>query len=48
MLMVSAFFMFVFSISWNEAYLIEKKNFSDYGDVGEIWFGEDSGLRIVR
>ncbi|KDR06587.1 EEF1A lysine methyltransferase 2 [Zootermopsis nevadensis] len=33
---------------WNEAYLIEKKNFSDYGDVGEIWFGEDSGLRIVR
>jgi hypothetical protein len=34
--------------SWNEAYLIEKKNFSDYGDVGEMWFGEDSALMIVR
>lgn len=33
---------------WNEAYLVEKKNFNEYGDVGEVWFGEDSALRIVR
>lgn len=33
---------------WNEAYLVEKRNFTDYGDVGEVWFGEDSAIRIVR
>jgi hypothetical protein len=38
----------VSSFSWNEAYFVEKKNFSEYGDVGEVWFGEDSSLRIVR
>jgi hypothetical protein len=37
-----------FFFSWNEAYLVEKKNFNEYGDVGEVWFGEDSALRIVR
>jgi hypothetical protein len=38
----------LFFFSWNEAYLVEKKNFNEYGDVGEVWFGEDSALRIVR
>lgn len=38
----------LFFFSWNEAYLVEKKNFNDYGDVGEVWFGEDSALIIVR
>lgn len=38
----------LFFFSWNEAYLVEKKNFSECGDVGEVWFGEDSALRIVR
>jgi 2-polyprenyl-3-methyl-5-hydroxy-6-metoxy-1,4-benzoquinol methylase len=33
---------------WNEAYLVEKKNFNEYGDVGEVWFGEDVALMIVR
>jgi len=38
----------LFFFSWNEAYLVEKRNFSEYGDVGEVWFGEDSALMIVR
>jgi hypothetical protein len=32
---------------WNEAYLVEKKNFNVYGD-GELWFGEHSAIMIVR
>lgn len=24
------------------------RNFSDHGDVGEVWFGEDSEMRIIR
>jgi len=38
----------LFFFSWNEAYLVEKSNFKEYGDVGEVWFGEDSALMIVR
>jgi hypothetical protein len=38
----------LFFFSWNEAYLVEKKNFNEYGDVGEVWFGENSALMIVR
>ncbi|XP_067012529.2 EEF1A lysine methyltransferase 2 [Anabrus simplex] len=33
---------------WERAYSDELKNYTDHGDVGEIWFGEDSALRIVR
>lgn len=33
---------------WTAVYDREKKNFKDYGDPGEIWFGEDSEQRILR
>ncbi|KAJ9582420.1 hypothetical protein L9F63_003218 [Diploptera punctata] len=32
---------------WDGAYSVEMKNFEEHGDVGEVWFGEDSALRIV-
>ncbi|XP_069679080.1 EEF1A lysine methyltransferase 2 isoform X2 [Periplaneta americana] len=35
-------------LNWNETYSVEKKNYKEYGDVGEVWFGEDSALRVVR
>ncbi|XP_034244381.1 EEF1A lysine methyltransferase 2 [Thrips palmi] len=33
---------------WDSAYQTELANFKDHGDVGEIWFGEDSAMRVVR
>lgn len=33
---------------WDSSYELELNNFDDHGDVGEIWFGEDSATRIVR
>uniref|UniRef100_A0A0A9WG81 Protein-lysine N-methyltransferase CM83_54793 n=2 Tax=Lygus hesperus TaxID=30085 RepID=A0A0A9WG81_LYGHE len=33
---------------WDNIYERDKNNFEDHGDVGEIWFGEDSELRILR
>ncbi|RUS77094.1 hypothetical protein EGW08_015149 [Elysia chlorotica] len=33
---------------WDAAYGRELKNFKDIGDVGEIWFGEDVQMRMVR
>ncbi|KAL8620414.1 hypothetical protein ACOMHN_055495 [Nucella lapillus] len=32
---------------WEDAYERELKSFRDIGDVGEIWFGEDSQERMV-
>ena len=32
---------------WEECYKTELTNFEDHGDVGEVWFGEDAGLRMV-
>lgn len=32
---------------WDSAYSNELKSFEAHGDVGDIWFGEDSALRIV-
>ncbi|GFR98383.1 methyltransferase-like 10 [Elysia marginata] len=34
--------------SWDAAYDRERKAFTDIGDVGEIWFGEDVQNRMVR
>ncbi len=33
---------------WEECYKTELTNFEDHGDVGEVWFGEDAGLRMVK
>ncbi|XP_062583846.1 EEF1A lysine methyltransferase 2-like [Saccostrea cucullata] len=32
---------------WDETYGREIKSFNDFGDVGEIWFGEDSQERVL-
>ena len=34
--------------SWDTAYKLELDNYKDHGDVGEVWFGEDSALRVIR
>nr|XP_013223557.2 EEF1A lysine methyltransferase 2 [Columba livia] len=34
--------------SWDAAYERELQTFQDIGDVGEIWFGEESMVRIIR
>lgn len=33
---------------WDDFYENEIKNYSSHGDVGEVWFGEDSEFRILR
>nr|CAD7464253.1 unnamed protein product [Timema tahoe] len=33
---------------WEDTYALEIGNFQDHGDVGEVWFGEDSSLRVTR
>ncbi|XP_014278278.1 EEF1A lysine methyltransferase 2 isoform X1 [Halyomorpha halys] len=33
---------------WSTVYVNEKNNFKNYGDPGEIWFGEESEERILR
>ncbi|XP_053688214.1 EEF1A lysine methyltransferase 2 [Sabethes cyaneus] len=33
---------------WETSYESEMRNYKDHGDVGEIWFDEDSQLRIIR
>jgi len=34
--------------SWDSTYVNELQNFRDHGDVGEVWFGEDSAFRVIR
>ncbi|XP_055606196.1 EEF1A lysine methyltransferase 2 [Uranotaenia lowii] len=33
---------------WESSYETEIRNYQDHGDVGEVWFDEDSQLRIIR
>eukprot|EP00770_Monocercomonoides_exilis_P014882 MONOS_14828.1-p1 / transcript=MONOS_14828.1 / gene=MONOS_14828 / organism=Monocercomonoides_exilis_PA203 / gene_product=Methyltransferase-like protein 10 / transcript_product=Methyltransferase-like protein 10 / location=Mono_scaffold01082:371-1384(-) / protein_length=232 / sequence_SO=supercontig / SO=protein_coding / is_pseudo=false len=33
---------------WNEIYEQEIINYKDHGDVGEIWFGEDTQWKIIQ
>lgn len=33
---------------WESSYETEIRNYRDHGDVGEVWFDEDSQLRIIR
>ncbi|XP_023948955.1 EEF1A lysine methyltransferase 2 [Bicyclus anynana] len=32
---------------WKEAYTKEISNFDQHGDPGDVWFGEDSALRVI-
>ncbi|XP_063611517.1 EEF1A lysine methyltransferase 2-like isoform X1 [Penaeus indicus] len=32
---------------WESAYELELSNFTSHGDIGDIWFGEDSMQRVV-
>ncbi|XP_036337160.1 EEF1A lysine methyltransferase 2-like [Rhagoletis pomonella] len=33
---------------WDNSYDREIKNYKNYGDVGEIWFDEDSQVRVIN
>ncbi|XP_063695583.1 EEF1A lysine methyltransferase 2 [Culicoides brevitarsis] len=33
---------------WDKSYDVEINNYKSHGDVGEIWFDEDSQLRIIK
>lgn len=33
---------------WEQAYEREIKNYHNHGDVGEIWFDEDSQIRVIN
>lgn len=33
---------------WDGVYSVEVKNFKSHGDVGEVWFGDDSLVRIIN
>ncbi|KAF9425950.1 hypothetical protein BGZ76_002998 [Entomortierella beljakovae] len=32
---------------WDNVYNREVENYNDHGDIGEIWFGEDSAMKMV-
>uniref|UniRef100_A0A8C0IUB0 EEF1A lysine methyltransferase 2 n=1 Tax=Chelonoidis abingdonii TaxID=106734 RepID=A0A8C0IUB0_CHEAB len=38
----------LFLSSWNAAYESELQIFQESGDAGEIWFGEESMIRLIR
>ncbi|KAJ3415250.1 Methyltransferase-like protein 10 [Chytridiales sp. JEL 0842] len=34
-------------MTWDEVYEREVRNFQDHGDIGEIWFGEDTVEKMI-
>lgn len=32
---------------WENSYLNEIRNYKTHGDVGEVWFDEDSQFRVI-
>ena len=32
---------------WDTCYDRENDNFDDHGDVGEVWFGDKAGARVI-
>lgn len=33
---------------WDRSYNAEIKNYKSHGDVGEVWFDEDSQIRVIN
>lgn len=33
---------------WDQSYHTEIKNYQSHGDVGEVWFDEDSQIRVIN
>ena len=33
---------------WDGCYEKENENFDSHGDVGEVWFGEEAGMRVIN
>lgn len=33
---------------WDRSYVTEINNYKSHGDVGEVWFDEDSQIRIIN
>lgn len=33
---------------WDKSYNCEIKNYKSHGDVGEVWFDEDSQIRVIN
>jgi len=33
--------------SWDDIYKRDNKNFEDFGDIGDSWFGEESVVKMV-
>lgn len=33
---------------WDQSYNAEIKNYKSHGDVGEVWFDEDSQIRVIN
>lgn len=33
---------------WEDAYLKEIENYSDHGDTGEVWFGENVQMKVIH
>lgn len=33
---------------WEKSYASEIRNYKSHGDVGEVWFDEDSQLRVIN
>lgn len=33
---------------WDKSYTSEIRNYKSHGDVGEVWFDEDSQIRVIN
>lgn len=35
-------------VYWDKSYNLEINNYKSHGDVGEVWFDEDSQIRVIN